>query len=58
MPAVTLSTIQIEIPSGPWGANRLIDVSPRAADELDMKHSGIVRVSVEPVAAAAAAQAD
>lgn len=34
---------------GPWGANRLIDVSPRAADELDMKHSGIARVSVEPV---------
>lgn len=39
---------------GPWGANRLIDVSPRAADELDMKHSGIARVAVEPVAAATA----
>jgi rare lipoprotein A len=38
---------------GPWGRNRLIDVSPRAADELDMKRSGIVRVSVEPVAAVA-----
>jgi len=37
---------------GPWGANRLIDVSPKAADELDMKRSGIARVSVEPVAAA------
>ena len=36
---------------GPWGANRLIDVSPKAADELDMKRSGIARVSVEPVAA-------
>jgi rare lipoprotein A len=35
---------------GPWGANRLIDVSPRAADELDMRRSGIARVSVEPVA--------
>ena len=39
---------------GPWGANRLIDVSPRAADELDMKHSGIARVSVEPVVRTAA----
>jgi len=38
---------------GPWGANRLIDVSPRAADALDMKNSGIARVSVEPVTAAA-----
>jgi rare lipoprotein A (peptidoglycan hydrolase) len=38
---------------GPWGHNRLIDVSPRAADELDMKRSGIARVSVEPVAAVA-----
>lgn len=37
---------------GPWGGNRLIDVSPKAADELDMKRSGIARVSVEPVAAA------
>lgn len=35
---------------GPWGANRLIDVSPRAADELDMKRSGIAKVSVEPIA--------
>jgi rare lipoprotein A (peptidoglycan hydrolase) len=39
---------------GPWGANRLIDVSPRAADELDMKRSGIARVAVEPVASAKA----
>lgn len=38
---------------GPWGRNRLIDVSPRAADELDMKRSGIAKVSVEPVAATA-----
>ncbi|HEX3538329.1 MAG TPA: septal ring lytic transglycosylase RlpA family protein [Stellaceae bacterium] len=43
---------------GPWGRNRLIDVSPRAADELDMKRSGIARVSVEPVASAAHAGAD
>lgn len=43
---------------GPWGRNRLIDVSPRAADELDMKRSGIARVSVEPVASAAHAGAN
>jgi rare lipoprotein A len=35
---------------GPWGRNRLIDVSPRAADELDLKRTGIAKVSVEPVA--------
>jgi rare lipoprotein A len=34
-------------PSG--GGGRLIDVSPRAADELDMKHDGVVPVAVEPV---------
>jgi rare lipoprotein A (peptidoglycan hydrolase) len=34
---------------GPWGGNRLIDVSPKAAEELDMKRAGIVRVKVEPV---------
>jgi rare lipoprotein A len=43
---------------GPWGRNRLIDVSPRAADELDMKHSGIARVSVEPVASSANVKPD
>ena len=37
---------------GPWGRHRLIDVSPRAADELGMKGSGIAKVSVEPVGAA------
>jgi rare lipoprotein A len=43
---------------GPWGRNRLIDVSPRAADELDMKHSGIAKVSVEPVASSAHTKPD
>ena len=38
---------------GPWGRNRLIDVSPRAADELDLKRTGIAKVSVEPVASVA-----
>jgi rare lipoprotein A (peptidoglycan hydrolase) len=40
---------------GPWGHNRLIDLSPRAADELDMKRSGIAKVSVEPLASTAQA---
>jgi rare lipoprotein A len=43
---------------GPAGAGRLIDVSPRAADELDMKLSGIAPVTVEPVVAAAHASAN
>jgi rare lipoprotein A len=34
---------------GPWSANLLIDVSPKAADELDMKRAGIVPVRVESV---------
>ena len=38
---------------GPWSRNLLIDVSPKAADELDMKRSGIVPVKVEPVIAGA-----
>ena len=38
---------------GPWGSNLLIDVSPRAAEELDMKRAGIVPVRVEPVVRAA-----
>jgi len=28
----------------------LIDVSPRVADQLDMKRSGIIKVAIEPVA--------
>jgi rare lipoprotein A len=35
---------------GPHGRGRLIDVSPRAADVLDMKRDGVVPVAVEPVA--------
>lgn len=38
---------------GPWSSNLLIDVSPKAADELDMKRAGIVPVKIEPVVAAA-----
>ena len=34
---------------GPVSRSLLIDMSPRAADELDMKRAGIVEVAVEPV---------
>ena len=37
---------------GPVSHSLLIDVSPRVADVLDMKRSGIARVAVEPVAPA------
>lgn len=38
---------------GPWSSNLLIDVSPRAAEELDMKSAGIVQVRIEPLVPAA-----
>jgi rare lipoprotein A len=37
---------------GPVSRSLLIDLSPRCAEELDMKRSGIVTVAVEPVAPA------
>ncbi len=36
---------------GPVSRRLLIDVSPSAADQLDMKTAGIIPVSIEPVAA-------
>ncbi len=36
---------------GPYVAERIIDVSSRAASELDMKRDGIVLVQVEVIAA-------
>jgi rare lipoprotein A len=39
---------------GPVSHSLVIDVSPRVADELDMKRTGIARVSIEPVVAVAA----
>jgi len=39
---------------GPVSRSLLIDLSPRTADELDMRSAGIARVSVEPVADEAA----
>ena len=40
---------------GPVSPRLLIDVSPRAADQLDMKTAGIIPVSIETVAAVARA---
>jgi rare lipoprotein A (peptidoglycan hydrolase) len=40
---------------GPISTSLLIDMSPRAADELQMKHAGLVPVRVEPVVEVAAA---
>jgi rare lipoprotein A len=34
---------------GPYVAGRVIDVSPRAAEQLDMKADGVARVAVEPL---------
>lgn len=38
---------------GPVSRSLLIDLSPRMADELDMRRSGLAHVSVEPIAEAA-----
>ena len=35
---------------GPWTRRFLIDLSPRAADELRMRHAGVAAVAIEPVA--------
>lgn len=40
---------------GPVSRSLLIDLSPRVADELDMKRAGIARVAIEPVTQTAAA---
>ncbi len=39
---------------GPYSRRFIIDLSPRAAEELGMMHAGVAAVAVEPVAAAAA----
>jgi rare lipoprotein A len=36
---------------GPFTRGRILDLSPRAADMLDMKQAGVVAVVVEPLAA-------
>jgi rare lipoprotein A len=34
---------------GPYARGRILDLSPRAADALDMKHAGAAAVLVEPL---------
>jgi rare lipoprotein A len=34
---------------GPYIRGRIIDLSPRAADVLELKHAGVVAVVVEPM---------
>ncbi|HYZ42533.1 MAG TPA: septal ring lytic transglycosylase RlpA family protein [Stellaceae bacterium] len=34
---------------GPYARGRILDLSPRAADALDMKRAGIAAVVVEPL---------
>ncbi len=52
------SVIVIVTDRGPASHSLLIDLSPSAADKLDMKRAGIVPVSVEPVAMVATAAND
>jgi rare lipoprotein A len=42
---------------GPYNRRFIIDLSPRAADELGMRHAGVAAVAVEPLAAGAAGAA-
>ena len=35
---------------GPYARGRILDLSPRAANELDMKRAGLSAVAVEPLA--------
>jgi rare lipoprotein A len=39
---------------GPFTPGRILDLSPRAADALDMKRAGVAAVAVEPLANQAA----
>ncbi|HXC91648.1 MAG TPA: septal ring lytic transglycosylase RlpA family protein [Stellaceae bacterium] len=39
---------------GPYSRGFIIDLSPRAAEELGMRHAGVAAVAVEPVAPGAA----
>jgi rare lipoprotein A len=40
---------------GPWTRRFIIDLSPRAADELKMRHAGVAAVAIEPIIAPAIA---
>jgi rare lipoprotein A len=38
---------------GPWTRRFIIDLSPRAADELDVRRTGVATVMVEPISTTA-----
>jgi rare lipoprotein A (peptidoglycan hydrolase) len=40
---------------GPWTRGFIIDLSPRAADVLNMRHAGVASVAIEPMVAPAVA---
>jgi rare lipoprotein A len=40
---------------GPYSRGFIIDLSPRAANELGMRHAGVAAVAVEPLAAGSVA---
>lgn len=40
---------------GPYSRGFIIDLSPRAAEELGMRHAGVAAVAVEPIAAGSVA---
>ena len=42
------ATVEVE-DRGPYAGNRILDVSPRVAEELGMKRDGTARVEVAPV---------
>jgi rare lipoprotein A len=44
------STMVVVEDRGPFAKNRVIDVAPKAADELDMKKRGVAPVVVAPIA--------
>ena len=42
------TTVRIE-DRGPYVNGRIVDLTPKAADELDMNHKGVVPVEVKPI---------
>src|ERR671916_1854197 len=42
------TTVEVE-DRGPYAGNRVLDVSPRVAEELGMKRDGTARVEIAPI---------
>ena len=42
------ATVKIE-DRGPYVSGRVVDLSPKVADDLDMKHKGVASVEVKPI---------